>query len=146
MHNKEEKFQKTDFIGVFFLLYHTFLQFIFRRSDEENCIPKHHECTHHKDECCKDDIFQYKCRCFKIIDDNEELVTKRCACVTPVRHQLVEYVSRLFKGWNEYIRIKKHKKYLLKALLFFKTVFPASADMQINSRIPKGNYSFSVSY
>nr|QNF22871.1 U2-lycotoxin-Lt19c [Lycosa tarantula] len=69
---------------------------ISRKEDNENCIPKHHECTSNRHGCCRGKLFKYKCQCVKMVNAQKE-ETERCACITPGLHKAVEFVLQLFK-------------------------------------------------
>uniref|UniRef100_A0A482Z9W6 U18-Lycotoxin-Lsp1a_1 n=1 Tax=Lycosa sp. SGP-2016 TaxID=1905177 RepID=A0A482Z9W6_9ARAC len=67
-----------------------------RKDDNENCIPKHHECTSDRHGCCRGKLFKYKCQCVKMVNAQKE-ETERCACITPGLHKAAEFVLQLFK-------------------------------------------------
>nr|QDC23100.1 toxin 9 isoform b precursor [Cupiennius salei] len=49
------------------------------RKDDKNCIPKHHECTNDKKNCCKKGLTKMKCKCFTVADA-KGATSERCAC------------------------------------------------------------------
>ncbi|GFQ76706.1 hypothetical protein TNCT_130141 [Trichonephila clavata] len=55
------------------------------------CIEKHHECTHDKDNCCKGKNFQYKCKCYDVVDAKAKSST-RCACKSTLKQKAADFV------------------------------------------------------
>ncbi|GIX87058.1 toxin CSTX-10 [Caerostris extrusa] len=67
------------------------------KEDEENtCIGKHHECTHDKENCCRGKLFQYKCKCYDVTDE-EGNSNERCACENPFTYKMAEWIYDLGK-------------------------------------------------
>ncbi|GFY72992.1 hypothetical protein TNIN_491342 [Trichonephila inaurata madagascariensis] len=55
------------------------------------CIEKHHECTHDKGNCCKGKAFQYKCKCYDVVDAKDKKKT-RCACKAPLKEKAANLI------------------------------------------------------
>nr|QDC23101.1 toxin 9 isoform c S1 precursor [Cupiennius salei]QDC23102.1 toxin 9 isoform c S2 precursor [Cupiennius salei] len=67
------------------------------RKDDKNCIPKHHECTNDKKNCCKKGLLKLKCQCFTVADE-KGTPSERCACGRPLLHKIAYTGTKMIKG------------------------------------------------